>query len=293
MKRILLTGAGPHGFIGRNIAPSLGQHYELFTPSSRELNLTDYDSIARYLDENKIGTVIHGAAQSLIHTGAEDVMLHDLQMFFNLDKLCSQLDKMLFFGSGAVFDKRFPIDMVKEEDVGRSIPVDYYGLNKYIMTLHAQKSKNIYNLRLFGIYGPYEHWQSKFISNLCCKAMYDLPLTIRQNCMFDFLYVADLPPIVEWFLEHEPKYHDYNVCTGQPVDLVSIAQTVCQVSGKELPIQIATEGWNKSYTADNTRLIAEMKELNTHTLGQGIEKLYVYYSANRDIIPIEELKKTR
>ncbi len=293
MKRILLTGAGPHGFIGRNIAQQLREHYELFTPSSRELNLTDYDAVARYLDENKIETVIHGAAQSLIHTGSEDVMLHDLQMFFNLDKLCHQLDKMIYFGSGAVFDKRFPVDMVKEEDVGRSIPVDYYGLNKYIMTLHARQSKNIYNLRLFGIFGPYEHWQSKFISNLCCKAMYDLPLTIRQNCMFDFLYVADLPPIVEWFLEHEPKYHDYNVCTGKPIDLISIAKTVCEVSGKNLPIQVAAEGWNKPYTADNTRLLSEMGIINCHTLKQAIEELYAYYIENQSSIPQNVLSMTR
>ena len=47
MRRILLTGAGPHGFIGKNIAPQLRTEYELFTPSSRELNLVDYDTTAR------------------------------------------------------------------------------------------------------------------------------------------------------------------------------------------------------------------------------------------------------
>ena len=293
MKRILLTGAGPHGFIGRNIAPPLREKYEMFTPSSRELNLTDYDAVARYLDENRIGTVIHGAAQSLIHTGAEDVMLHDLQMFFNLDKLSSQLDKILYFGSGAVFDKRYPIDMVREEDIGRSIPVEYYGMNKYIMTLHARQSKNIYNLRLFGIFGRYEHWQSKFISNLCCKAMYDLPLTIRQNCMFDFLYIDDLPAIVEWFLENTPKYHDYNVCTGQPVDLVTIAETIKRISGKDLPILIAAEGWNKPYTADNSRLRAEMKTLSFRPLERAIGELYNFYLDHKSEVPFSVVAETK
>lgn len=293
MKRILLTGAGPRGFVGRNIAPKLREKYALFTPSSRELNLVDYDAVARYLDEHRIDTVIHGAAQSLIHTGAEDVMLHDLQMFFNLDKLSDRLDRMLFFGSGAAYDKRLPVDGVTEADIGRSVPADYYGLNKYIMTLHARASRNLYNLRLFGIFGRYEHWQSKFISNLCCKAVYDLPLTIRQNSVYDFMYVDDLPQVVDWFLTHAPKHHDYNVCTGQPVALLTIAQTVRKVSGKDLPITIAAEGWGKPYTADNSRLRAEMGEIRLHTLEEAVRELYEYYGEHRDEIPCEVLRETR
>lgn len=293
MRRILLTGAGPRGFVGQNLAPILRERYEVYTPSSQELNLCDYDLVARYLDERRIDTVIHSALQSLVHTGPEDAMLHDLQMFYNLDKLSEQLDKVLYFGSGAEFDKRFPMENIREEDIGRSIPTWYYGLEKYIMTLHARKSRNIYNLRLFGIFGKYEHWQSKFISNLCCKAMYDLPLSIRQNCMFDYLYVEDLAPIVLWFLEHEPKFHDYNVCTGRSVSLREIADVVLEVSGKTLPVEVAKEGWNLAYTASCGRLEAEMGPLKLHDLKDAVEELYAYYQACKEKIPYYELKGTR
>lgn len=293
MKRILLTGAGPRGFVGRNIAPVLSERYELFTPSSKELDLCDYEALARYIDGNRIDTVIHGAAQSVINTGPDSALLHDLQMFFNIDKLSGQLDKVLFFGSGAAFDKRLPMNMIREDELGRSIPDWYYGLEKYIMAMHARDSQNIYDLRLFGVFGKYEHWQSKFISNLCCKAVYGLPLSVRQNCMFDFLFIDDLPAIVEWFLEHKPRCHDYNVCTGQPIDLVTIARTVQQVSGKDLPIVVAKEGWNLAYTADNSRLSAEMGSLKLHTMESAIRELYSYYSQKKDIIDYEELKKTR
>ena len=293
MRRILLTGAGPHGFVGRNLAPALRERYEVFTPSSRELNLCDYDRLARYVDGHRIDTVIHGALQSILHTGPEDIMFHDLQMFYNIDKLSGRLDKVLYFGSGAEYDKRLPMENVREEDIGRSIPVWYYGLEKYIMTLHARRSRNIYNLRLFGIFGKYEHWQSKFISNLCCKAVYGLPLSIRQDCMFDYLYVEDLAPIVIWFLEHEPKFHDYNVCTGSPVSLTEIANTVLEVSGKSLPVIVAKEGWNLPYTADNGRLKAEMGLLRLRGLRDSVEELYGYYQAYKAEIPYDELKETR
>lgn len=292
-KRILLTGAGPHGFIGRNLAPALRERYTVFTPSSRELDLCDYDGLARYVETRRVDMVIHGAAQSMIHAGPEDAMRHDLQMFFNLDKLSGRLDKVLYFGSGAEFDKRFPMEHIREEEIGRSIPNEYYGLEKYIMTLHTRESRNIYNLRLFGVFGKYEHWQSKFISNLCCKAVYDLPLTIRQNCMFDFLYVEDLPAVVIWFLEHQPKYHDYNVCTGRPVDLVSIAHTVLECTGKDLPVLVAKDGWNLAYTADNSRLLAEYGPLQLHDLRAAVLNLYAYYLTIKDLIPCHVLKETR
>ena len=293
MEQILLTGAGSRGFIGRNIAPALKEKYEVWTPSSKELNLCDYDAVEDYIHTHHIDTVIHGAAQSVIHTGPNDAMLHDLQMFYNLEKLSGQLNKILFFGSGAEFDKRLPMDMIREEEFGRSGSDWYYALSKYIMTREARNSKNIYNLRLFGVFGKYEHWQSKFISNLCCKAVYDLPLTVRQNCMFDYLYVCDLPEIVSWFIDNKPAYHDYNVCTGKPVDLVSIASIVNKVAGKELPILVAKEGWNLSYTASNDRLVKEMGRLQLHMLEDAVAELYEYYSANRDLISYDELKETR
>ena len=293
VRRILLTGAGPHGFIGRNLAPALRERYEVLTPSSWELDLCDYDFLARYVEDHRIDTVVHGALQSLLHTGAEDVMLHDMQMFYNIDKLSGQLDKVLYFGSGAEFDKRFPMENIHEEDCGRSIPVDYYGLEKYIMNLHARGSRNIYNLRLFGVFGKYEHWQSKFVSNLCCKAMYGLPLSIRQNCMFDYLYVEDLAPIVIWFLEHEPKFHDYNVCTGRPISLREIADVVLEISGKTVPVVVAKEGWNLPYTADNNRLAEEIGTLQLHDFKNAVTELYAYYEANKAEIPYDELKQTK
>lgn len=293
MRRILLTGAGPHGFIGRNLAPALRERYEVFAPSSRELNLCAYDALARYVDAHRIDTMIHGAVQNITRVGAEDAMLHDMQMFYNVEKLSGRLDKVLYFGSGAEFDKRLPMERIREEELGRSVPADYYGLEKYAMALRARESRNLYNLRLFGIFGRYEEWQSKFISNLCCKAAYDLPLTVRQNCMFDFLYIDDLIPVVIWFLEHTPRYHDYNVCTGQPVDLVSIAKTVLEVSRKQLPIVVAKEGWNTAYTADNSRLSEEMGGVGLHTLENAVGELYKYYWDYRNDIPYDELKDTR
>ena len=99
-------------------------------------------------------------------------------------------------------DKTRPICQADEEEVGRSIPLlNDYSLSKYLMNLQARQSENIYNLRLFGVYGPYEDWKTCFISNLCAKAVHSLPLTVRQECVFDFLLVDDLVQPVRSLLE--------------------------------------------------------------------------------------------
>lgn len=293
MNQVLLTGAGPRGFIGRNLKEHLAGEYHLLTPSSQELNLYDYDAVARYMDSHEISHVIHSANHSAVHCGPENAMQYDLQMYYHLQKFAPMLDKMLYFGSGAEYDKRTDVTMVREEEIGKTVPADYYGLYKYIINEDARKSKNIYNLRLFGIFGKYENWELKFISNLCCKAVFGLPLTVRQNCKFDFLYIEDFPAIIKWALEQDLHYHDYNICTGQPVELVDLAQMVRKASGKDLEITVLKDGWNLEYTASNERLLRENPTVKYTNIETAVQELYAYYDSIKETLDRTVLEKSR
>ena len=286
MKRILITGG--RGFVGRNLQEALSGQYQVFAPSHKELELLDYDALARYVDRNRIEAVVHAAIHVPMFNGAEKEFFHDMQMFMNLEKLSAGLDKLLYFGSGAEFDKRADITLVKEEDWGKSIPVTEYGLAKYTMNRIARDSRNIYNLRLFGIFGKYELWQIKFLSNLCCKAVFDFPLTVRKECSFDFLYIDDLAPVVAWFLENKPAWHDYNVCMGVPYKLTELAALVKATAQKDLPIQVLSEGRNPDYTACGDRLWQETG-LQPTSMKEAIDSLYAWYQAHRDEIDQAEL----
>lgn len=290
MKHVLLTGAGPRGFIGRNLKEALEGEYSLLTPSSQELNLYDYEAVARYMDSHQISHVIHSANHSIVHSGAENALQYNLQMYYHLQKFAPMLDRLLYFGSGAEYDKRTNISLVREEQIGETVPADCYGLYKYIINEDARKSKNIYNLRLFGIFGKYEYWPLKYLSTLCCKAMYGLPLTVRQNCKFDFLYISDLSQIVRWALVGELQYHDYNICTGRPVELLELAKTVRKVSGKDLEITVLNEGWNLEYTGSNERLQRSFPELQYTKMEAAISELYQYYCSIQDSIDYETAK---
>jgi len=287
-RKILLTGAGPRGFVGRNLAETLNDKYELYTPGSIELDLRDYELTARYIDKHKIDTIIHACSS------VENPLDSDLRMHFNLEKLSRDMEKMIYFGSGAEFDKRFDIVMASEDDIGKRIPIDGYGFAKYIMTTHARLSRNVYCLRLFGIFGKYEDWTYKFISNICCKAVFDLPLTIRRECKFDYIYIDDLPNVVEWFLENEPKYHDYNFTYGSPVLLTELAELVLKAAKKKLEVvMLNRDEFNNEYTSSNKRLANEIPSFKPMRLEIAVEMLYKYYFDNKGSIDYRVLEKTR
>ena len=291
MKRVLLTGAG--GFIGRNLKEALQERCVLFAPPHSELELLDGDALERYVAQRQIDVILHAAIHVPVFHGAANELQNDMRMFLNLEKASRHVEKMLYFGSGAEFDKRYDIRMAGEDAFGRSVPVSEYGLAKYTMNMIARGSDNIYNLRLFGIFGKYELWQVKFLSNLCCKAAFGLPLTVRRDCRFDFLYVEDLPDIVSWFMEHTPQWHDYNVCHGQEYHLTALAEMVRQASGKDVPVVLLNGERNLDYSADVSRLRTEMSRLRITPMEQALEELYHYYQAHKSMIDYETLKNSR
>jgi GDP-L-fucose synthase len=95
-------------------------------------------------------------------------------------------------------------------------------------------------------------------------------VTIRQNCYFDYMHVYDLAKIIDWFIEHIPNYNDYNICSGIRYSLFEIAEKVCYQMGNNKPIRLLSEGLNKEYTADNSRLLNEMKDMSFLPLDEGI-----------------------
>jgi len=291
MKRVLITGAS--GFVGRNLKEALSGRYVIFAPSHRELELLDSEQVEEYIFKHQIDVVVHAAVHVPMFHGGEKEFYNDMRMFLNLERVSDHLEKIIYFGSGAEFDKRFDIRMVSEDAFGRTIPTSEYGLAKYTMNEIARGSKNVYNLRLFGVYGRYELWQMKFLSNLCCKAIFDLPLSVRKDCYFDFLYIDDLVAITCWAIENKPMYHDYNTCLGQEYRLTELAKKIRAISGKPLEIQLLSPERNLDYSGDNTRLCSECPADCFSGVDIGLRYLYDWYATHRDEIDYEVLKDSR
>lgn len=292
MKKVLLTGGS--GFIGRNIIEYFSDNddYEIVAPTSKELDIIDESAVSKYLEENYFDIVLNFAVYGDGIDKSKDgskILEYNLRMFLNFEKNSHLYGKMYYAGSGAEYDKRYDICNVTEEDEGASIPVDQYGLMRYTIDKIIRKSSNIYGLKIFGIYGKYEPWNRRFISNCCCKAIKNLPLSIRQNVYFDYIWIEDFLIILERLMGITPKEHVYNVTTGQRIDLLSLAKLVLEVSRKDLPIYVCNEEYGNEYTSSNERLIKELGDIEFTPIKEAIGKLYQWYAENEDQIDIYQL----
>ena len=176
---------------------------------------------------------------------------------------------MYTLGSGAEYDKSLDISLITENEVGRSVPKDSYGLAKYTINKIIEKNDKQCNLRIFACYGPTDH-ESKFITHAIHCCMNDEDITIRQNCYFDYMHVSDLAKILDYFIYNKPRYSAYNVCTATRVTLYDIANIVRRQMGKDTDIVILNEGWNREYTGSNNRLIKEIGGYDFMSLEDGI-----------------------
>jgi len=288
-KTVLITGG--RGFIGRNIIEYMEDRYHVLSPTHDELDLLDEDKVQDYLTENKIDIVIHCAVRPG-HRNAEDPsgqLYHNTRMFFNLARNENKFKKMIYLGSGLIYDLRYYKSKMMEGYFDEHVPEDEGGFSKYIISKYIEKHKNIIELRIFGIFGKYEDYAIRFISNLLCKAIYDLPLTMNQNRVLDYIYIDDLMPILDYFIEHETKSNIYNITPDQSVKLLDLAKKIKDISQKDIEIKVAKDGLGAEYTGDNTRLKSEMSDVRFTDIDVAVKELYDWYSDNKDKIDKSKL----
>lgn len=273
MKKVLLTGGT--GFVGKNILPILRKIYDIDAPSRQELDLKDSNAVAKYVKNGKYDVIIQCANPNPVKNSefdrAETMFEDSMRIFMNFYNVRQYCGKLIYLGSGAEYDKTRDIHNVTEDMVTDSIPKDTYGLAKFYMNELARKSENVYNIRIFGCYGPYDH-ESKFLTHVIRCCLKNETITIRQNCYFDYLQVFDLAKAIQCIVENKPKYHDYNVCSGKAISLKEIAEKICEHMNCSKEIVLLKEGFNKEYTADNSLFVKEFgEEFQITSIDDGIE----------------------
>jgi len=271
----------------QNLYEQLNKEFEIISCGKEEIDLLDFQKVFNYLKNLKFDVIIHTATYDAapIDTLKDPtkVLENNLKMFFNITRCKDYFGKMIYFGSGAEYGREYWQPKMKEEYFDKYVPNDQYGFSKYVMTQYTLKSENIYNLRLFAVFGKHEDWRYRVISNFCSKAVLNLPIIIPKNKFFDFLYIDDLVKIVKWFINNTPIYKIYNVCSGEVFDFKTIAKKICEISGKTLDI-IVKEGTSIEYSGDNSLLLREIKNVHFTPLAKGIKVLYQWYEKNKKLI---------
>lgn len=292
-ENVLITGAGPNGITGKLIKEKLADEYTVIAPSSKELDLTNDEMVNSFFENNKIDYVIHCATFRPLHNTTshfvDDILESNLRMYFSLARQSNRFKKMIYFGSGAEFDKTSAIINIKEEAFGRSIPKDQYGLGKYIMNLNTRTSNNIYNLRLFGTINPLERYTKNVVSNICVKAISGDKISLRKNCMFSFVDMDDVILLVKRMLREDLCFHDYNITSGKNYSLADIAEIISKISAKRNPVIFENEGLNLEYTGSNERIISQFTNFQFTDISVSLKKVYDFYIQNQSVIDFENV----
>lgn len=293
-KQIVITGAG--GFIGKNLEKALSSKYMVYPLAHSNLDLTNIEEVAKFFKDKNVDVIIHcanegGARKTAYDIVKNNVVENNLRMFFNIIKVLKPDVKLIYFGSGAEYCKQRELNNISEAEFGVQIPKDSYGFSKFIMSNLAKSYENITEFRIFGVYGRYEDYRYKFISNSIVKNLFKMPIVINQNVVFDYLFIDDLVKIVEKFIDYNYKDKIYNITPNDSIDLITIVNIINKISDYKSDIIIKHEGLNNEYTASNSLLKQNIGQYKFASYEQGIKKLYEYYKSIINKIDREEIEK--
>ena len=277
LKRILLTGSG--GFIGKNLKEYLKDKYNLLTPRSFEVNLTDSNEVKKYFEENKIDFIIHCASTGGAREIADkDTTVEDnLDMVDNILKYKSDGVRVVLFGSGAMYDKSRNLHKVKESEIGKVVPKDLYGKSKMLIAEKIKNRDDVLMLNIFACYG-YGEKESRFPTYAIKSVLESKNIEINQNVVFDYLWVEDMEKIVHYFIENKPKNNIINITPSKSVSLLEIAKIVNGFENNKVDIVIKNKVMNNEYTGDNSILLAEISDMTFADIEQGLKFLYNYHN---------------
>jgi len=290
--RVLVTGS--EGFVGQNLVPYLHEkNYEVLSPSFAELDLTNSLRVKEYLAEQYFDVIVHCATADRVEFGyANDVLRKNLSMFFNLYQYKESGTKLINLGSGSEYNRQNWIPKMAESYLGEFVPEDDHSYAKFIISNFIDKAKdaNLVTLRLFGIYGPFEDYKSKFISNCIAKVLTGLNIEIYKNVYYDYVYIDDFCEIVNQFILKPWQHTAYNITSGKTVDLLTLANHLNTIHNKSFDITILNDGLGVEYSGCNNRLMKFLEDFQFTSHKEAITKLYRFYEDKIDHSCFSELQ---
>lgn len=284
--RVLVTGGS--GFIGRHVVSRLSMRHQVYAPTHRELDLVDDASVGAWLRTHDVDAVVHTAVKPG-HRNASDLtglLERNLRMFFSLVRSRGHFERFVVIGSGATYGVQRPLVRIDETSLGEVVPEDEHGLSKYVESVWLSGDADAVELRPFGVYGPGEDYSIRFISNACCKALLDLPVTLRHDRLFSYVWVEDLAAVVERALHSGSGFLPpgaYNVTPGAPVSLRAVARLVVDYVGTGVPVRVNRGGEGAEYSGDGARLAATT-DLRFTPIEEGVSRLADWYAERLDEI---------
>lgn len=252
--RIAVLGA--RGTVGGFLYNSLKPHYSVTGITRDELDLTNAWAVCEYFSNNPFDIVFNAAINPDSRVIADVQVAQDnFALFTNLYAVRNMVGRVIHFASGAEFDQRRPIVNAREEDLFTIMPTDPYGMSKNVTSRISYTTDNWYTLRLFGVFHPTE-----LPRRLLPRILSNATITVTDK-YFDYLYLEDLLPVAEAYINDTPVYKDMNLVYSDKMLLSEFVKRFChyhQLSGENIQYgdfsELSYTGNGDKWTSLNMRL---------------------------------------
>jgi dTDP-4-dehydrorhamnose reductase len=257
--KILITGNS--GFLSKEFKDFFGKKHEL-TFISRStypsVDLLSFKDVSNFFESSgHFDFVFHTAISGGKRTSSDSLstLTDNLLMYNNLVSNMHKYKVLFNFCSGAAFRDGNDIDSVKESEIEKRFPKDYYGMSKNIIAKDMKKYENFYNFRLFGCFGKHEDDVRFFKSILNCIKE-NRPIRIHQDKYMDYISAKDLCLVLDYYINNVDKLlpKDINVVYQEKKTLSQMCKTIIDLTESNPDVIMLTETQAQSYTGDGSIL---------------------------------------
>ena len=298
--RILITGGS--GMVGRELKKLLPN---AITPSSKELNLTNSESVKQYFKDSKFDYVIHLAAYvGSLHDNIENKTSYfDENILMNtlITKYAYENGVKNFLGilSTCIYPNNISNFPIKESQLHSGAPhydlMSYaYAKRSHAVQLKAYKeSFNVnYNYlipcNLYGVVSKKHEKRSHFVNDLIFKIIKAqknnqdfITLFGDGTPLRQFMHASDLAKIILFYITQGCN-ESFNVAPNINMSVEQIAKTAINVcSKKDMNIKYDNSKPNGQYRKDVDTSIFKnnIKDFTFKSLPEGIKEIYKLYES--------------
>ena len=301
-EKIFLTGGT--GMVGSNIREHSESHkYTIFAPSSKEVDLTNYGQVTRYIAEVQPDIIIHsaglvGGIQANIKNPV-GFLVKNLQMGLNVILAAQQnnVRKLLNLASSCMYPRDMEIGLTEDMILkGELEPTNEgYALAKVVATrlceyMNREDEKWQYKTaipcNLYGKYDKFDPKHSHMVPAVIRKIYEAKENNINEVEIWgdglsrrEFMYAGDLADFVYYALDHFDKMpQNLNVGLGRDYTINEYYQVIAKVIGYEgtFTHDLSKPMGMKKKMIDNTQLTAFGWQPKT-SLEEGIKQTLEYF----------------
>lgn len=305
--KILLTGGS--GMVGRNLRDyaQIKRQDEIIAPSSKELNLLDYDNVLEYVKQTKPDLVIHaagvvGGIQANINNPVK-FLVDNMTMGMNIINAAREagIPKLLNLGSSCMYPKA-AVNPLEESQIltGALEPTNEgYALAKIVaakLCAYTTKEsdgdllyKTLIPCNLYGKYDKFDGVKSHMIPAAIFK-VHQAKINGEQGVEIwgdgtarrEFMYAEDLADAVFYCLNKFEELPDMlNIGLGHDYTINEYYDAVASVVGFDGDFNHdLTKPVGMKQKLVSTKQLDDLGWKPTYTLKDGLQKTYEYYLEN-------------